>query len=100
MPPLVVVYFAFKEGKMTINKNPFYEIDNLVEMIKDQYTDPVAQALLEATIWERKGTLTMVSCVGKDQSTETYQNMMMRGEWMIEVAGNYYAAAIKLELMR
>lgn len=82
---------------MTINQNPFYEVTNLVDMIKDQYTDPVAQALLEAELWERKGLNTMASCIGKDQSTDTYHNMMMRGQWMLEVADNYLAAAVYME---
>lgn len=82
---------------MAINQNPFFEVTNLVEMIHAQFTNPVDQALFEAELWERKGISTLYSCTDKDQDSPTVQNMIMQGQWQLEVAGNYLDAAVWME---
>ena len=80
-----------------INNNPFYTVDSIVDRVAGQYTDPSAQALLEASIWEYKGNNTLLSCMDKDQDSPFVQEMIKRGEWMLEVAEVYLTAAAQLE---
>jgi hypothetical protein len=82
---------------MGINNNPFFEVTNLIEVIEGNYTNPVAQALLEAEIWERKGISTLASCVEKDQDSPFVQSVIMQGQWKLEVAANYLDAAVWME---
>lgn len=82
---------------MAINQNPHFSVSGIVEMYTKECPHPVDQALLEAEIWERKAINTLYSCVDKDQTSPTVQNVIMRGQWQMEVADNYLQAAVQME---